>query len=259
MQFNWWTMALQTVNVVVLIWVLQRFLFKPVLGLIVRRREEVERAFEEASAEMENAHETEKRLEEQKRDLAEQSEAILEESHAKARDAYRETVEKGRREAEQFMEAERRRIEDERRDALIELRDKAIELSIDLAGQLLGELDPTIVGKAFLASIERYLNALPADELEDLRRQTAQGGALRIVTALPLDDAEQRRWSETLAGILGSGTEVHFEQDDALIAGAELHFRNTVLRFNWRDKLAAARKTLAREEEEPDADARPGA
>ena len=255
MQFDWWTLGLQTVNVLVLIWLLQRFLLKPVLGLIATRREEVERAFEDATLEKEQAREAERRLESQQRELAESSEGVLAESHARAREAYRETVEKGQREAKEFLETERRRIEDERRDALIGLRDKAFDLSVDLARQLLGELDPATVGHAFLASIDQFLGSLPTDELEELRHQIAQGAAPQVVTASPLEQGEKQRWFEMLAGLLGSEAEIRFETDDALIAGAELHIRNVVMRFSWRDKLAAARKALA-DEEEPNADAR---
>jgi F-type H+-transporting ATPase subunit b len=257
MRFDLWTMALQTVNVLILIWLLQRFLFKPVLGLIARRRDEIEQSFEEAEEEMAKARGAEQRFEEQRQDLAKRSDEILQQSHAKARDAYNETIEKGRQEAAQFLEAERRRIEDERRDALIELRDKAVELSIDLAGRLLGELDPATVSQAFLASIERHLRTMAADELSELRRQTEQGGTLLVVSALALDDTERQRWKEALVGILGGKTRIRFETDDDLIAGAELHFPNAVLRFSWRDKLAAARKSLAREDES-DADTAAG-
>lgn len=256
MQFDWWTLGLQTVNVLILIWLLQRFLLKPILGLVARRREEVERVFEEADAQREEASAAERRFEEQQRDLAERSEAVLEESHVRANEAYRETVEKGRREAKEFLDAERRRIEDERRDALIELRDKAFDLAVDMAGQLLGELDPATVDQAFLEAIDRYLEALPEDELAELRREAASKPVLRVVTAKPLDHAEQRRWADRLARTLNSGAEVAFDTDDALIAGAELHFRNAVVRFSWRDKLAILRKTLA-SEEETDADTPP--
>lgn len=257
MQFDWWTLGLQTVNVLVLIWLLQRFLLKPLLGLIAHRREEVERAFKEAAAQKEEAKAAERRFEEQQRGLEERSEAALEESHARAGEAYRETVEKGRREAEEFLTAERRRIEDERRDALIELQDKAFDLSVDLAGRLLAELDPATVDRAFLAAIDRYLETLPDDELAELRREAADGTVLRMVTASPLDGSQQKRWAASLSKILDSEAEIAFETDDALIAGAELHFRNAVVRFSWRDKLAAARKILA-SEEETDADAPPG-
>jgi len=255
MQFDWWTLGLQTVNVLILIWLLRRFLFKPVLGLIRDRRQEVERAFQEAGLEGKKAKEAESRLESQQRELAQQAEGILEESHVRARETYDDTLEKARSEAKQLLETARRRIEDERRDALIELRDKTFDLSVELARRLLGELDPDTVSQAFMASMEKYLGSLPDDELSELRRQLAEGAQPLVVTASPLDPAERQRWLDMLAGILGSKTQIRFEADDALIAGAELHFRHAVMRFSWRDKLVAARKAFA-EDEDSDADAR---
>ncbi len=38
MRIDWWTLALQTVNVLILIWILSRFLFHPVVAIIDERR-----------------------------------------------------------------------------------------------------------------------------------------------------------------------------------------------------------------------------
>ena len=38
MRFDWWTLALQTVNFAVLVWLLHRFLYRPVLRMIATAR-----------------------------------------------------------------------------------------------------------------------------------------------------------------------------------------------------------------------------
>ena len=38
MRFDWTTLLLQTVNLLVLVWLLQRFLFRPVMAIIAERR-----------------------------------------------------------------------------------------------------------------------------------------------------------------------------------------------------------------------------
>lgn len=259
MQFDWWTFGLQTVNVLILIWLLHRFFFKPVTGLIAERRAQVEQAFDEADGEKEKAQQAQREFEAQQRDLATRSEQILEESHAKAREAYDELQAKGRKEADALLEAERGRIEDERREALLDLRERAVELSLEVAGQLLGELDPDVVGEAFLAAIGHRLDELPKAEIEELHRQASESGTVSMVTAAPLDSAIETQWRKRLAGTLGKGVKVEFAVDDSLIAGAELHFRSAVLRFSWRDKLAGARKALSQEDgAQTDANTRTG-
>ena len=48
MEFDWTTFALEVVNFLVLVWLLKRFLYRPVLACSTRRRAEVERHMAEA-------------------------------------------------------------------------------------------------------------------------------------------------------------------------------------------------------------------
>ena len=55
MQFSWWTFLIQGVNFLVLVWLLQRFLYKPVAEVIARRREDTEAAERKAAAAAQDA------------------------------------------------------------------------------------------------------------------------------------------------------------------------------------------------------------
>ena len=46
MHLDWWTIGLQTVNFAILVWLLHRFLYKPVLAMIDARKAEVRRQFD---------------------------------------------------------------------------------------------------------------------------------------------------------------------------------------------------------------------
>ncbi len=55
MHFDWWTLALQTVNVLVLIWILARFFFRPVADIVAKRQEETNKLLADAAAAREEA------------------------------------------------------------------------------------------------------------------------------------------------------------------------------------------------------------
>ena len=55
MSFSWWTFGLQAVNFLVLVWLLRRFLFKPVTAMVARRKEEIARGMAEVAAEKQTA------------------------------------------------------------------------------------------------------------------------------------------------------------------------------------------------------------
>ena len=50
MHIDWWTLALQTVNVVVLVWILARFFFRPIADLVAKRKEATARLLTDADA-----------------------------------------------------------------------------------------------------------------------------------------------------------------------------------------------------------------
>ena len=50
MHIDWWTLALQTVNVLVLIWILARFFFRPVVDIVAKRQEEANKLLADAAA-----------------------------------------------------------------------------------------------------------------------------------------------------------------------------------------------------------------
>ena len=50
MHIDWWTLAFQTVNVLVLIWILGRFFFRPVADIVVKRQEEANKLLADAAA-----------------------------------------------------------------------------------------------------------------------------------------------------------------------------------------------------------------
>ena len=50
MHLDWWTLALQTVNVLVLIWILARFFFRPIADVIAKRQRETDKLFADAEA-----------------------------------------------------------------------------------------------------------------------------------------------------------------------------------------------------------------
>ena len=56
MQIDWWTLALQAINALVLIWLLQHFLFRPVADIIAARRAAADQLLDDARTERDGAH-----------------------------------------------------------------------------------------------------------------------------------------------------------------------------------------------------------
>jgi ATP synthase F0 subunit b len=247
MRIDWWTLALQAANFLVLIWLLQHFLYRPVLGIIAERQQRTESVIAEANAAKSAAEDLRHELEGQRAAIATERERALEAAHARAKQEAAALLEGARADAEKLLAEQRRRVEQERAEAAEALRRDAIDLAVTIAHRLLAESSEAGLDGPLLRAALARLEALTEPERRGLMGQLADGGAVRVVTAAPLDPAASADATGRLRELLGADLEVQFAADAALIAGAELHFPHTVVRHSWRDSLHDLEEDLKRD------------
>lgn len=248
MRIDWWTLALEAINFLVLVWLLQRFLYKPVMGVVARRRQEVDAAFAEAEdarreteAEATAYREKISAAEEERLDLIRVARAQIDEERTKV-------LAEARQEADGLLSKQRQAIAAERSSALEDLREGAADLAVSLATTLLREATNGSVAETFLERLrQRFLELSDADKGRLLGPATGPT-VLRVVTQPGLTDAEQQRWRERLSETLGDRWTMEFGTDDALVAGARIHFPTASLEISWNSALKQARKELVGDE-----------
>jgi len=247
MNFSWWTFSLQAVNFLILIWLLRRFLFKPVAAIVARRKEEIARGMTEVSVEKQKALNMQHDLQAQLASIEAERQKALEEQRAQLVDERKKMLDEARTEAEKIRSQAAARLSEERAAATQELFAQIIELAVKLAERLLRELAVTSLDHTFLTRVLDYIDHLPAQERDALASHLGES-SVEITTAHPLDAGEEAEWREQLEKRIGAKAEMRFRANPALIAGAEITFPNAILRFNWRDALATAAKEINRNE-----------
>lgn len=245
MTFDWWTFALQAANFLILVWLLKRFLFRPVSALVARRKEEIGHALAEAEAARQSAEQARRKFEERQSQIEAERNRIIEQEHARLAQERDKALEATRAESEKLKQTMLKRLDEERAAAANEVFEQAVGLAGELAVRLLGEAAAPALESAFLQRMVEHL-----DRLSDSERAALAGGRtgepLLVTTAHPLDAAQQAEWRAALAARLGNSRSIAFSTDAGLIAGAELRFPHATLRFNWRDSIAAARQEMER-------------
>jgi F-type H+-transporting ATPase subunit b len=240
MHLDGWTIALQTANFAVLVWLLHRFLYKPVLAVIDTRRDEIQQRYDAVKAAEEQAQARLAAIETERAGIVAERDAALKTAAAQAQAAADERHARAEREAQALLDAARDTLAAERERALEEARRIAFDLATALAQRLLAEVPVQFRAEAWIERIEQHLQMLPASELAALR-----DGALTVVTAAPLPEGTAKAWRKRLCHLLGDGIATEFAVNPELVAGAELHFPTAILRFSWQSTLAAMRSEVA--------------
>jgi F-type H+-transporting ATPase subunit b len=237
-EFDWTTFALEALNFLVLVWLLKRFFYSPVLAVIEARRAATAKTIGDAEDVRRDA---EGLKSEYQTHLAE---VDKERAAAKARIDEDIAAERARRLAalEAEIAEERRRRETlearERSELELAMERKAMAIAARFATRLLERLaGPELEAKlADLALSE--LNAERPDKLEALRTALREAkGSIKVVSAYPLDDARRAAFTRTLSALAGQELVPRFSEDAVLKAGVCIMAGSWVLMGNLRDEL----------------------
>jgi len=248
MHIDWWTLALQTVNVLVLIWILARFFFRPVADIVAKRQEETNKILADAAAAREETAAIRADADKAHADIGAARDRLITEARKSAQIEKANLLVQSSQEIAKLRSEAEASIARDQNAAQQAIIARASEVSIDIAQRLLGRLPPKIALAAFLDGLCQELRALSSEARESFTSATAAGHAIEVVTAAPLSKEETERVYDALKEALGVDLAFEFRADPALIAGIELHSRNTILRNSWRSNLDRIRKELGRDE-----------
>lgn len=249
MSIDFWTIGLEAVNFLVLVWLLERLLYRPVLGVIGRRQAEIER-LQQADESAHRALAAEREgLEQERESAAAERARALEETHSQAREERARLETEARAEMERLLAAGRARLEHERADAARALRRKSVEVGVGIARRLLSLSTPPGGDGRFVEAVCQQLRSMEESDRSRLVAGLGERSVVRVVTAEELDMRRQNECRERIAKALGRAVDTTFSVDASLIAGIEVHFPGLVLRHCWRDMLAAAEDSLVEEAE----------
>jgi F-type H+-transporting ATPase subunit b len=244
MSLNWSTLVLQTVNFAVLVWLLHRFLYRPVLKIIDARKAEIQRLIERATTAEKDAKARLADIEQERANIALEREGALKSAAARAEESGQARRAQAEREARAIVDSAHEAVQAERERLLAEARRLALDLATDFAHRLIAEMPAAVCADAWIERIEQHLQSVPKSELTALAGQLTDGKALVLVTPTPIPEVSVPKWRARLEQTLGTTAPMSFEVDPELIAGVELHFPAAVLDFSGRGALATLRSQM---------------
>jgi F-type H+-transporting ATPase subunit b len=219
MTIDWWTLGLQTINILILIWLLGRFFWQPVAAMIEQRRAAAQQALAAAEAKDAEASAALAEIASTRAGFAKEREAILAAAREAAEREHSARLGQAEAETAALQAAAATQLGKDKHAAERAWVDRAGRLAVEIAARLLGRLDGPALRHAFLDRLLREIRTLPAAE----RLAVAPtGAALDAVSAEPLDAAEQAQASTAVAEALQTSPAINFKVDPALIAGLEL-------------------------------------
>jgi F-type H+-transporting ATPase subunit b len=234
-------LLVQIGSFIILILVLAAWAYKPILGLLDKRREAIAKGLEDA------------RVAGEARSNAESEAAtIIAEAQAKAAHIITEAT--GRAETavlevkaeadNQIMKERELALADacQERDRILgEVRGQVAALAIAAAQKLIGE---TLDEKRQRTLINEFFSGVKAGRVTVLEEATLVGTGAEVISALPLTEQEQSVVRGDVLARLGPDAKVNFSVDPAILGGLVIRAGGKVLDASIAGQLAGLRQSL---------------
>ncbi len=222
------TILLQMANFFILVFILYRFLFKPLQNVLKKREEQTIKMMDEAKAAREQA-------EKSRRTFEEKSKNIKVEIAAQKNEA-RIVIERTRQQMLHEVKSEIEHLKSQAEETLSQLRVEAVQrhqqeighLAADFVRRMLTDLMTPELQRFFLEDfLEKIKREDLAQYMETGRREDAS--LIKVVFANLPEKAFQEDLTKVLKDKIPQAFDLSFEVDPGLIAGALLRFENELV------------------------------
>jgi F-type H+-transporting ATPase subunit b len=246
MLINWFTVCAQALNFLILVWLLKRFLYKPVLAAIDEREKRIATQLQEAEKKKQAAQQEQSDFAHKNEDIEHQRASLLLEATNAAKTA-----------GEQMM-GDARKASDELRSKLEKAAQDEISNLSHKLGMLAQEEVFSIARKtlADLAGIglEERLTEVFADRLHNLKDKERDeiksslqtpSKPLMVQSAFELAGPQRSKIQEALKPFIREGDQIDFEVKPNLVSGIELTANDQRIGWNIDEYLEALTQSAA--------------
>jgi F-type H+-transporting ATPase subunit b len=237
-ELDWLTVAAQIVNFLVLVWLLQHFLYAPITKAMSRREERIEERLADARKSREEAEAEAARLRDKQEELERNKEELMDEARGQA-DGLREKLEEELREdLDEKREAWHKRLEEERANFSEDFRKIASRHVIGTVRSILSDFaGADLAGQIAEEFIDR-LEALSEDDLQKLKTAVARQDEDAVVeSGVELAPSVRAKITRALHEKLHTNKEVDYRTSEDLVVGIRLILGEQTVEWSARRHL----------------------
>jgi F-type H+-transporting ATPase subunit b len=239
MQIDWFTFVAQIVNFLILIALLQRFLYKPVIKAMDEREQKISAELEDARLKKIEAEEKERHLEEELQDFDAQKNHMLEEAKNEANHQKKEWMQKLREEVAETRKRWVETIESEKESFLTELKKETGNKIIVLAEDILRDLSERNLQQQMSDFFMEQLQQLDDKHQLELQKAIDQQASDRaqVISSFELSGEQRHQIIDLLNQASGTELEYSFKTSEDLGFGLQAKIGGWRLGWNLENYL----------------------
>ena len=254
MIINWYTVIFQIINFIVLVFLLRRFLYGPIIQAMDDREQKIMQREEDAAAKKREAEEESRTYVEKKEELEEKEEEIKEEVRKAADKEKQKMLEEARREVGETRQRWEEAFEREKESFITELRRRIGLQACSVARSCLEDLADSRLEELTWEVFMDKISKLPAEERSSLQEALASDNN-RVLLKTTFDSPAEKikELKKALREIISGANnepDLSVKTDQTLVCGLELDTGGYRVAWNIDSYLEGVQEHILKELEE---------
>jgi F-type H+-transporting ATPase subunit b len=238
MLINWFTVGAQALNFIVLVWLLRRFLYKPVLSAIDAREKRIAGEVADADRQKKENQALHEELQAEKQALDEGRQALIAKAKLEAKSEHERLLNEARREADALLVEQRAAMLNGSAKLCQELAQLAAAESINIARAALKNLAGMDLEQRINEVFMRRLREMDAKTKESMRTALEKPNSEpRVSSSFALSEGEKAAIQAALNETCATDVRLRFDVSSKGISGIDLYAEGQRLSWTLADYL----------------------
>jgi len=245
MLIDWFTVGAQTLNFLILVWLLKHFLYQPILDAIDAREQRVAKELADADAKMTQATQQHDEFQHKNEAFEQQRAELMKQATTQAQTERQRLLDEAHQAAEALRSKQQGAIKTELQQVHEEIALRSQEEVFAIARQTLNDLAETTLEECMCEVFTRRLRALDGAAKDRMAAALkALVGPALVRSAFELPPEQRAAIQYALNVSFSADISLRFEVAPEVISGIELNAHGCKLSWSISDYLASLEKSI---------------
>ena len=245
MQINWFTVIAQVINFLVLVWLLKRFLYKPILNAIDEREKKITGQLKDADDKKAAATKEQDDFNKKNTDFDQQKKALMDKAVADTNAQRDKLLQDAKDEANTLRSSLEKAVKESQQNDELANADKTQKQVFAITKKLLKEMASSNLEDQSVNTFNKRLSSLSEEEKKKFRDAfKANTNTILVRSAFDLSAPQQAAINTAVNDVLATNSTLQFKTSPELISGIELSTNGYKLAWSFADYLHSLQNNL---------------
>ncbi|TDG36468.1 F0F1 ATP synthase subunit B [Pedobacter changchengzhani] len=245
MQINWFTVIAQMINFLVLVWLMKKYLYKPILQAVDEREKKIASELKEAKTKMVEAKKEQDEFQQKNEAFDSDKKKMMAKATADAANERQDLLDAAKKEAADVklkLHAASAELQENLSNEVVQKMQQKV---FDITKKVLSEFTSTDVEAQLVeVFIHKIKNISDSDKKQFIDAFHSESSPIVIKTASKLSEKDHKSIKSAIDSVLGDHSKYEFTTDSKMIGGVDLATNGYKLSWSFSAYLNSLEKNM---------------